>query len=125
MFDAKFTWNGPAVVTEIKAASWERIVRVVVFFHTEVLAVLNKSNPRPYVTPSLPGEPPRKRTGWLQRNVRYELAKGKQVGRIGITPNAKYGLYLEIGTKRMKPRPWLLATLTRLLPQLRAMAEKG
>lgn len=32
---------------------------------------LNRSNPRPYVDPSKPGEYPRKRTGYLQASTTY------------------------------------------------------
>lgn len=124
MFDSKLTWHGDVAITEVKGVAWERIQRIVVFFHTEVLAVLNKNNPRPYTSPSKPGEPPRKRTGWLQRNVLYELDAKKQEGRVGITRNALYGLYLEMGTKFMAARPWLFATLKRLMPKLKSMAEK-
>lgn len=70
-----------------------------------------------YPYPSQPGEAPRKRTGWLQRHVIMEFAKQGAAGaevmasRTGVGRNALYGLYLELGTRRMKPRPWLVATL--------------
>lgn len=70
-----------------------------------------------YPYPSKPGEPPRKRTGWLQRHVLMEFAEAKagnqtlMASRTGVGRNAIYGLYLELGTRRVKPRPWLVATL--------------
>jgi hypothetical protein len=37
--------------------------------------------------------------------------------------NAKYGVYLELGTKRgLLPRPWLIATLEKFFPQIQAQA---
>jgi hypothetical protein len=123
MFDTRFEWHGEEAMAQVKALTFERLKRAVVFFHTEVLAALNKSNPRPYTTPSKPGEPPRKRTGWLQRNVLYELDEKALEGRVGLTPNAKYGLFLEVGTKRMAARPWLFATLKRLWNKIKAIAE--
>jgi hypothetical protein len=107
MISAKLQWRGD----EALAFFWQACVQT-----------LNVSNPRPYDTPSKPGEPPRKRTGWLQRNVLYELDEKTLSGRVGITRNARYGLYLELGTRRMAARPWLLATLQKVEKQLNAIA---
>lgn len=60
---------------------------------------------------SAPGEPPRKRTGTLQKSIAYEV-KGEGdtvVARIG-TP-VDYGRFLEFGTKRMAARPYLASSL--------------
>lgn len=119
---ATLKWNGPGVLAEIHAKSWEGIQRAVAFYHTKLLEALNVSNPRPYTTPSKPGEPPRKRTGWLQRNVAYELDEAKGEARIGVRENAKYGAYLELGTRFMKARPWLVATLKKHWNTIKALA---
>ncbi len=74
-----------------------------------------------YPSPSKPGEPPRKRTGWLARNVTYEVDGKNGVARVGLTANARYGIYLELGTSRMAARPWLLVTARKLAPQLEAI----
>lgn len=55
--------------------------------------------------PSRPGEPPRKQTGHLRRSIAYEVDRTNLVARIGT--NLAYGRYLELGTRRMAPRPWL------------------
>lgn len=57
--------------------------------------------------PSAPGEPPHKQTGHLRRGVTYEVVG--LVARVGT--NIKYGLYLELGTRFMKARPWLKRAL--------------
>ena len=57
--------------------------------------------------PSKAGQPPRKQTGHLRRSVTYNV--NGLVGRVG-TP-IKYGRYLELGTRHMKPRPWLRRSL--------------
>lgn len=125
MIAAKLTWNATQATAEIQARGWQGIARAVVYLHTQLLHALNVSNPRPYTTPSRPGEAPRKRTGWLQRNVLYELDKDAMTGRVGVTKNAQYGLYLELGTKRMAARPWLWATVERCWRQLQALAMGG
>ena len=60
---------------------------------------------------SRPGEPPRYRTGALRASVANEARWGGMVQRVG-TP-LKYGFWLEWGTPRMSPRPWLRPGLRR------------
>jgi HK97 gp10 family phage protein len=60
--------------------------------------------------PSLPGNPPAPDTGNLRNSIRYEVrSENKEVyGIVGTTQkDPPYGEYLEYGTKKMKPRPWL------------------
>jgi len=59
--------------------------------------------------PSAPGEPPHKQTGRLRASVTHEVDKGEMTARVGT--NVKYGLYLELGTSKMAPRPWLRRAL--------------
>lgn len=57
--------------------------------------------------PSRPGEPPRKRTGTLQKSVAATtfLEPGMVVTRVGS--KVPYAPFLEFGTKKMAARPWL------------------
>lgn len=70
--------------------------------------------------PSKPGEPPAKQTGHLRRSVAYEVLG--QVGRVGTA--IWYGLWLELGTKRIKPRPWLLRALNESRAQIQTILRK-
>lgn len=68
--------------------------------------------------PSLPGEPPHKQTGKLRASVTYEVLKsGGWFARIGT--NLPYGKYLQFGTKRIKPRPWLDVALKNTTGEVR------
>lgn len=58
----------------------------------------------PYPPPSAPYEPPHKRTGYLQRNVLSERDSSKN---LRIRSEAEYSSYLEHGTKKMAPRPFM------------------
>jgi len=58
---------------------------------------------------SLPGEPPRKRTGFGQRGIVREF--DGLTARVGVTANAIYMYYLELGTSRIAKRPWIISTL--------------
>ena len=68
--------------------------------------------------PSFAGNPPAPDTGTLMRSITHEVSgKGKQVvGEVGsIIHNSDYPKYLEYGTSKMKPRPWLSASLIKCL----------
>ena len=141
MTEAHYTWDGPGALARVQNVAWEGLVKAALYLHTrlvEVLAVPNTGERRlsrwrrtpsgraasytVYPHPSRPGEPPRLRTGFLQRNVRYELDRARRVARVGITRNARYGLYLERGTARVQARPWLVATVEKHLGKLRGVA---
>lgn len=55
---------------------------------------------------SAPGETAANRTGNYRRNVGFQL-RGAQQLEFGIRNGAKYGVFLEKGTKKMEPRPGL------------------
>lgn len=96
-----------------------------VAYWSAVQRALNVGNPRPYRTPSAPGEPPRKRTGWLQRHVLYEIDETSLAARVGVGKSADYGIALEVGTAVMAARPFLLSTLEAKRAELAVIAERG
>lgn len=62
--------------------------------------------------PSNPGEPPHIDTKTLHESITTEtqrMPNGEVETRVGT--NVAYGRYLEIGTSKMKPRPWLRPAL--------------
>jgi hypothetical protein len=78
---------------------------------------------------SKPGEPPRKETGWGQKHIRWTPAniKAGRGARVGIDISevspihritAIYMIWLELGTSRIAPRPWLVSTLLTHLKQI-------
>lgn len=72
----------------------------------------------PYPPPSLPGEFPHLRSADLQASVQYVVDNGRLIAVIGSKLPKKYGLYLEIGTRKMAPRPWLRPSLAACIPQI-------
>lgn len=121
MLEVQYRWDGTEQVAHIEAAGWEAVQRATVLLWQKCCQEVGISNPRPHKTPSQPGEPPRLRTGWGQRNIRYELDRAKGVGRVGVGVNAKYMAFLDQGTRRIRPRPWLLATAKKYRTQLQAI----
>ena len=68
---------------------------------------------------SAPGEPPRKRTGTLQKSVAFEVSwmnLGEPVFTVRVGTNVPYGRFLEYGTRKMAARPWLRPGLAEYLP---------
>ena len=64
--------------------------------------------------PSYAGNPPAPDTGTLMRSITHSVeVKGNEVvGEVGsIIYNSDYPRFLEYGTSKMKPRPWLSASL--------------
>lgn len=60
---------------------------------------------------SRPGEPPRKRTGTLQKSIAHqiEVAPNQIIAKVGS--KVPYARHLELGTSRMAPRPYLRPSL--------------
>lgn len=66
--------------------------------------------------PSLPGNAPAPDTGTLMRSITHEVRmEGREpTGVVGSTlVNPDYPKYLEYGTSKMKPRPWLSAAIVK------------
>lgn len=66
--------------------------------------------------PSLPGNAPAPDSGTLMRSVTHEVrTEGNEVvGVVGSTlRNPDYPKFLEFGTSKMKPRPWLSTAIER------------
>ena len=61
---------------------------------------------------SSPGEPPAPDTGRLIGSITTSYDPVNLTGRVVV--GAKYGLYLEFGTKRMQPRPFMRPALANM-----------
>lgn len=64
--------------------------------------------------PSFAGNPPAPDTGTLLQSVTHsvDMENGKVVGYVGsVLKNPDYPRFLEYGTSKMKPRPWLSASI--------------
>jgi len=56
---------------------------------------------------SAPGEPPAPDTGELRRRIEVDVLRGPTEVRGVITANVEYAAALELGTERMRARPFL------------------
>ena len=63
--------------------------------------------------PSYAGNPPAPDTGTLMRSITHSVTvkNGEVIGEVGsIIHDSDYPRFLEYGTSKMKPRPWLSAS---------------
>jgi len=80
-----------------------------------------------YGQPSRPGQPPRVRTGTGRSEIvrEYNGNDRNPAVRVGVTRKGIYMFYLELGTRRIKARPWLLATLMKFRRRIGELAASG
>lgn len=73
------------------------------------------------VNPSPPGGYPHKMLGDLQRSIAWEMVSEHEA-RVGT--NIPYGKYLELGTVKMAPRPFLRMTIAAETTAMQAILSK-
>lgn len=129
-------WRGGEVSREIEAGIRKNITAASIYLASVIKADISQPGTLRYhaltkkgkpskkaktvynFTHSAPGNPPYKQTGRLRASITHEV--NGLVGRVGT--NVRYSRFLELGTRKMAPRPFLLtnmrkhnATLIRIL----------
>ena len=80
-----------------------------------------------YHNPSFPGNAPRRDSGRLVASIQ-SVTEGNDI-RVGALATAndgvplKYAKWLEFGTKKLKPRPWLQPAVDKVLPKMKKEAN--
>jgi hypothetical protein len=80
-----------------------------------------------YDDSSSPGDPPKLRTGTGRSHIVHEF-NGDQSNpavRVGVEQKGLYMAFLDLGTSRVEPRPWLFATLQKHWGAIAALAATG
>lgn len=139
-------WNGDAFVRRMQAQARRNTAAAAIRLNNRIKAEISQAGTLRYnpatkrgkvskafrtiynFTHSAPGNPPFKQSGHLRRMIMWELATvgtggPAVVGRVGT--NLKYGRYLELGTRRMRRRPFIVATLRRYESEIRSILIGG
>lgn len=82
-----------------------------------------------YPHSSRPGEAPRRRTGFGQKNIVWGFHKGKHEGRVGYTRNARYMAYHELGIRYrhqgFQRRPTIMPALRQNMRRLSQIMQRA
>lgn len=119
----------PEAMQELKNVTADGIVAATLHLASKMKAKVGKSANRGRkggkvrFEGSQPGEPPRKRRGTLQQSIGTQIDRQRLIGKAGVPQNTIYGFWLEVGTKYIKPRPWMVATLNQEMEILRKLAS--
>lgn len=128
-------WHGDRILEDM--AVFEAEVAQEVVEHLEAKLKQKISRPATYLgggkwIGSATGEPPKKRSGWLWRNIFSFVQRG--LGRlrggkafiawVGVGKSAPYGEMLDRGTATIKPRPWIGVTIWQELGNLRGLIRR-
>lgn len=81
-----------------------------------------------YPNSSRPGESPRRRTGFGQKNIVFGVDESTLVARVGFTRNARYMTFHELGIRYssgLQQRPTIVPATSENLPRLQAIFQRG
>lgn len=114
-------WKGPKWEREFEAGFRRNVSAACIYLTNAIKADISQSGTLRYTsimdkrsktirnfTHSIAGNPPFKQTGRLRASISWEIVQGL-VGRVGT--NVLYGLFLDQGTRKMRPRPFLEANV--------------
>ena len=136
-------WNGKQFEQSLRKATAEGLLRAGTFYHQRCQQAVskpntgrsirikrrtpggNRSSRTIYPNPSKPGEAPRLRTGFGRNNVVVNHDPNGQYTRVGVTRNGIYMFYLEVGTRTVARRPWLMRTLLENQEVIAKLAATG
>jgi hypothetical protein len=146
----RIQFHDDALKQNLMKAAAEGLKRAGVFFHSACVRVVNKGNPYRHRVKFAPkqsaarggqktgtvyenranedaGQPPFKRTGFGQSNIVFEFNEDPLAPavRVGVRKNALYLIFLDLGTSRIRPRPWLLETYKQHETEIKRLALSG
>jgi hypothetical protein len=139
MIQIVMQWNGQEVSKALEDEAWRLLMLATNIVRNHAIALCSKPAKRIRVRRtrdtsrgkkgsqytifrgSRPGEPPQVRRGFGRKSIDMELSRESLTTQLGVRRNAAYMAYLEVGTGRIRPRPWLLPALEMSQGQLRAL----
>jgi HK97 gp10 family phage protein len=98
-------WYGKEFLQKLKEEQAKNLERAAIHVKNKVKENISDA----YPPASSPEDFPHRRDGELRRSMAHEVDKDKLVARVGT--NKVYGRHLELGTSKMKKRPFLRTTL--------------
>ncbi len=110
----------PRIAANMRAAASTAVKKTIARIHEEVNAEFTAAKTGAVYgdhQASAPGEPPAIDTGYLQNSIE-EAMIDQTTGVVAV--GADYGLYLEMGTVNMAPRPFMVPAAKKVQPEFLA-----
>lgn len=120
-----------ARITAYSKQSVDNLKIGVLLIHSEAIKSLQtvsagetetRYGPKRTVKVSRPGDPPNTDIGTAIKNIGFNVDEKILKSEVGT--NLKYLKWLELGTKNMAARPWLITALKKVQPLLRKVFRK-
>ena len=97
----KNKWNGPKVLKDIKTDIQKKLELIGQYVEGQAIKEIS-AGPNQAVD-----------TGRLKNSLTHELGRSKSEDYVRIGTNVEYGPYVELGTWKMGPRPFLRTALNK------------
>ena len=136
--DFELKWNGDAFFDKAIAVSVQTMEKAAITVEADVIKTfgtgaslvgvkIRKSRDGTFHRPSAPGFVPNIDTGTLRSSIGHEVISRRSVidGFVGVASMVKYGLFLELGTRTMAPRPFLRPALARNAEKISNIFKKA
>jgi len=118
-------WYGKQVEQQIRADIQARLAVVGKTIQKEARDSMFNNDLRMVggkIARSSPGEAPYKQTHKLAKSIAVEMLPKMLAVKVGT--NVKYGKALELGTRKMRWRPWLIPALVNSIGKIKAIFAK-
>lgn len=115
-------WFGADVVAKIKQDVDSRALSAANHLANRIKESIDRPNPTGR-DPSRPGEYPKKVSGELQASIVVQESETGTGYAVGTT--LEYGKFLELGTSKMSPRPWLSKALREYASEIAKIFSSG
>jgi len=116
---SRVTWRGNEVFKVYQSKAARNVRAASIYLMNRIRADLSRAPGPPGAGP---GEVPHWRTRQLLSSITHEVVGTR--GRVGPDHTNEYGVYQELGTSRLAPRPFLRPGLARNRARLLKMMSK-
>lgn len=121
-------WHGGEVTQKLRGILAIRLEKAARLLRSHIRTRSSRSQPirgtgtrARGLDPSKPGEYPKKVIGMFRRSIAFEMDRKNLIARVGS--NLKYARFLELGTRKMRPRPWLRLGIAETLGQMKEIMK--
>lgn len=126
-----YRWYGQGITTRVKKEfASTRLTKAAIFVKNEIKRRVSRAGTvgqgaNKKIIHSLPGEYPRRQTGFFRMNINHLVDRAKLKAYVGTPAVVFYARFLEFGTRKMAARPWLYRTVLALRRQVINILKRG